>query len=133
MCGTCRLRSTAQVFGEHACFLRQPAVPLSKLIFFKTVILPFSSEKGEEGEIYGKSNMETYITMCKIDSQWEFAVWVSFAGGLAVKNPAAMQETWVRSLGQKDTLENEMATHSSILAWKIPWTEEPGIKTSQKH
>ena len=35
-------------------------------------------------------------------------------------------ETWVRSLGQKDPLEKEMATHSSILAWKIPWTEEPG-------
>ena len=36
------------------------------------------------------------------------------------------QETWVRSLGQGDLLEQEMATHSSILAWKIPWTEEPG-------
>ena len=38
----------------------------------------------------------------------------------------AMQETWVRSLGQEDPLEKEMATHSSILAWKIPWMEEPG-------
>ena len=37
-----------------------------------------------------------------------------------------MQETWVQSLGQKDPLEKEMATHSSILAWGIPWTEEPG-------
>ena len=37
-----------------------------------------------------------------------------------------MQETWVRSLGQEDPLEKEMATYSSILAWKIPWTEEPG-------
>ena len=37
-----------------------------------------------------------------------------------------MQETWVRSPGQEDPLEKEMATHSSILAWKIPWTEEPG-------
>ena len=37
-----------------------------------------------------------------------------------------MQEMWVRSLGQEDLLEKEMATHSSILAWKIPWTEEPG-------
>ena len=43
-----------------------------------------------------------------------------------VKNLAAMQETWVQSLGREDTLEEEMATHSSILAWKIPWTEEPG-------
>ena len=37
-----------------------------------------------------------------------------------------MQETWVRSLGWEDPLEKEMATHSSILAWEIPWTEEPG-------
>ena len=43
-----------------------------------------------------------------------------------VKNLPAMQDTQVRSLGQKDPLENEMATHCSILAWKIPWTEEPG-------
>ena len=46
-----------------------------------------------------------------------------------VKNPPAMQETqemWVKSLGQEDPLEKETATHSSILAWKIPWTEEPG-------
>ena len=39
-----------------------------------------------------------------------------------VKNPPAMQETWVQSLGGEDLLEKEMATHSSILAWKIPWT-----------
>ena len=43
-----------------------------------------------------------------------------------VKNLPAMQETWVRSLGQEDALEKGMATHSSILAWRIPWTEEPG-------
>ena len=43
-----------------------------------------------------------------------------------VKNPPAMQETWVCSLGQEDPLEKGIATHSSILAWRIPWTEEPG-------
>ena len=43
-----------------------------------------------------------------------------------VKNLPAMQETWVRLLGQEDPLEKEMATHSSILAWRIPWSEEPG-------
>ena len=43
-----------------------------------------------------------------------------------VKNLPAMQETWVRFLGWEDPLEKEMAIHSSILAWKIPWTEEPG-------
>ena len=42
------------------------------------------------------------------------------------KNPPAVLEMWVRSLGQEDPLEKEMATHSSILAWRIPWTEEPG-------
>ena len=43
-----------------------------------------------------------------------------------VKNPPAMQETWVGFLGQEDPLEKEMATYSSILAWRIPRTEEPG-------
>ena len=43
-----------------------------------------------------------------------------------VKNLPAMQETLVQSLGQEDPLEKGMATHSSILAWRIPWTEEPG-------
>ena len=44
----------------------------------------------------------------------------------AVKNLPAVQETWVGSLGQEDPMEKRMATHSSILAWRIPWTEEPG-------
>ena len=43
-----------------------------------------------------------------------------------VKNPPVMQETWVRSLGQEDPLEKEMAIHSSILTWRLPWTEKPG-------
>ena len=47
-------------------------------------------------------------------------------GGSVVKNPPAMQEIQVQSVGQEDPLEKEMATHSSILAWEIPWIEEPG-------
>ena len=43
-----------------------------------------------------------------------------------VKNPPAVQETWVPSLGWEDPLEKGTATHSSMLAWRIPWTEEPG-------
>ena len=43
-----------------------------------------------------------------------------------VKNPPAVQETWIRSLDREDSLEEGMATRSSILAWRIPWTEEPG-------
>jgi len=54
---------------------------------------------------------------------------MDFPVGSAVKNPPAMQEpqeTWVQFLGQEDPLEEGMASHSSILAWRIPWTEEPG-------
>ena len=55
---------------------------------------------------------------------------VGFPGGSAVKSLPAMwgtqQGPWVRSLGQEDPLKKEMATHSSIPAWKIPWTEETG-------
>ena len=54
---------------------------------------------------------------------------MGFPHGSAVKNPPAtqeLQETWVRSLGGEDPLEEGMATHSSSLAWRIPWTEEPG-------
>ena len=43
-----------------------------------------------------------------------------------VKDPPAMRETWVQPLGWEDPLERGMATHSSVLAWRIPWTEEPG-------
>ena len=49
-----------------------------------------------------------------------------FPGGSMGKNPPAMQETWVQSLDREDPLAEGMATHSSILAWRIPQTEEPG-------
>ena len=51
---------------------------------------------------------------------------IGLPGCSVVKNLPAMQETWVQSLGQDDPLRKEMATHSSILVWEIPWTEEPG-------
>ena len=51
---------------------------------------------------------------------------IGFPGGSVVKNLQGKQETQVQSLGWEDSLEKEMATDSSILAWKIPWTEEPG-------
>ena len=51
---------------------------------------------------------------------------LGFPDGIVVKNLPAKQETWVRSLSWDDPLEKEMATHASILAWRIPWTEEPG-------
>ena len=51
---------------------------------------------------------------------------MSFPGDSAVNNLPAMQETRVQSVGREDTLENDIATHSNMLAWEIPWTEEPG-------
>ena len=51
--------------------------------------------------------------------------WASLVAQM-VKRLPAMRETWVQSLGQKDPLEKEMASYSSTLAWKIPWTEDPG-------
>ena len=53
-------------------------------------------------------------------TRWAFLV------AQTIKHLPVMQEIWVQSLGQEDTLEKEMATHSSTLAWKVPWTEEPG-------
>ena len=52
-------------------------------------------------------------------------MWASLVAQ-TVKNPPAMQEVWVQSLCWENPLEKEMATHSGILAWRIPWTEEPG-------
>ena len=57
---------------------------------------------------------------------------MDFTSGSVVKNLPAKQETWIQSLGWKDPLEKEMATHSSILAQEIPWTEEPGSLQSMR-
>ena len=54
------------------------------------------------------------------------SVSLDFPDSSVVKNPPTMQETWVQFLGQEDPMEKEMATHSSILAWEITWTEDPG-------
>ena len=58
--------------------------------------------------------------------RWNLWAERGFPGGSVVKNPPTMQETWVQSLGQEDPLEQGMATHSSVLDWRIPWTEKPG-------
>ena len=55
--------------------------------------------------------------------------WASLVAQM-VKNPPTMWGTWVQSLGQADPMEKEMATHSSTLAYRIPWTEEPGVPLS---
>ena len=61
-----------------------------------------------------------------IEYLWQkvYSKWASLIAQ-SVKNLPAMQKTWVQFLGREDPLEKEMATHSSILAWRIPWTEEP--------
>ena len=51
-------------------------------------------------------------------------IW-GFTGGSVVKNPPAIQQAWVQYLDQEDFLGKEIATHSSVLAWEIPWTESP--------
>ena len=61
-----------------------------------------------------------------IRGDYEAIVTRTFLVAQTVKRLPAVQETWVRSLGREDLLEKEMATHSSTLAWKTPWTEEPG-------
>ena len=60
------------------------------------------------------------------DVKTDSIIYGSFPFGSVVRNPPAMQEMRIQSLGQEDPLEKEMATHFSILAWEIPWTEEPG-------
>ena len=67
---------------------------------------------------------ELYIYICLCVCIYTY-IWASLIVQL-VKSLPAMQETQVRFLGQEDPLEKKMATHSGILAWKIPWTEEPG-------
>ena len=65
---------------------------------------------------------------CWIRAEDGNKIWLTVASLVAqrLKRLPAMQETWVQSLGREDPLEKEMATHSGILAWRIPWTEEPG-------
>ena len=63
-------------------------------------------------EILMFRKLETLLSLC-----------MDFPGGAVVKNPPTVQETWVQSLGWKDPLEKGMTTHSSILAWRISWTD----------
>ena len=73
------------------------------------------------------SETRCYLPLTERFSDLPNITWVGFTWvAQTVKYLPAMWETWVRSLGQEDPLEKEMATHSSILAWRIPGTEEPG-------
>ena len=72
-----------------------------------------------------KSNTVLKINAPYSDNRTLNILWPSLVAQ-KVKNLPVVQETWVWSLGQEDPLEEEMATHSNIFAWRIPWTEEPG-------
>ena len=78
--------------------------------------------------IYGVAQSRTWLKWLSSSSSSSVYVYSTSASQVAqrLKHLPAMWETWVQSLGQEDPLEKEMATHSSILAWRIPWTEEPG-------
>ena len=90
-------------------------------------------------DTWREQHRDIHITICKIGRWWEFAVWLrEFKPGLwkprrvgcaslvaqLVKNLPAVRETWVQFLGWEDARENETATYSSILAWRIPWAVE---------
>ena len=76
-----------------------------------------------------KKLRSSYLTCNRLISSFDF----HFPGGSVIKNPLQeTQETRVQSLSQEDPLEEEMATHSSITAWEIPWTEEPGRLQSSR-
>ena len=83
---------------------------------------------GTDHEIQLKSDdkiihPDVRLPRCKPSSE-------GFPGGSVVKNSAAVQEMQIQSLGREDPLEEEMATHCTILAWEIPWTEEPEVLQS---
>ena len=75
---------------------------------------------GDPGSIPGSERFPGEGLGYPLQYSWAFLV------AQMVKNLSAMWEAWIQSLGQKDLLEKKMATYSSILAWRIPWTEEPG-------
>ena len=81
---------------------------------------------GDSGSISGTGTSPGEV----IDYPLQYS-WASLMAQM-VKNPPAMWETWVKSLGWEDPLEEGMATHSSILSWRIPWTEEPGTLQSMR-
>ena len=74
-----------------------------------------------------ESNLDFLSAYCKCSGSYTFrCIHIPLGDLVKMQNLLLRRQRWVRFLGQEDPLEKEMATHSSILAWKIPWTEEPG-------
>ena len=107
-------------------------------IFYKSTKLHGKSShlwRREGNMIMGKS-FKSFCNIFTASSGWWIhkiitvnSLYKGFPDGSLVKNSPAMQEMWVQPLGQEDPLEKGVATHSSILAWGIPWTEKPGGPT----
>ena len=93
------------------------------LVTPRTVACQAPLSMGFSRQEYWSGNLPLYICVCVYICIYIY-IWASFVAQ-SVKNLPAVQETWVWSLGWEDSLEKEMATHSSILAWKISWTQEP--------
>ena len=100
----------------------------SAFCFPENTYIPFDHPKLSKTNLHfillrlPESPLENYV----IKADWGLLLSYLCFGGSEVKRLPTMRETWVRSLGWEDLLEKAMATHSSSLAWKIPWTEEPG-------
>ena len=75
-------------------------------------------------ELFSADDVNANRFKCVFTGVFAGGPWASLVAQRLKRLPP-MQETWVRSLGREDPLEKEMATHSSILAWRIPWTEKP--------
>ena len=86
----------------------------------------------QSNQTMSRRSKQTFLQRRHTDGQWVHEKMLNITNYWAslvaqrVKCLPAMWEIWVQSLGQEDPLEKEMATHSSVLAWKIPWTEKPG-------
>ena len=76
------------------------------------------------------THMHVYMRMSNRYMLTCIYTYMDFPGGSVVKKPPAMEEICMRSLGWEDSLERDVATHLSILAWKILWTEEPGVRVA---
>ena len=84
------------------------------------------SDNDKETSYFRKLGRSTYFPNSSQSFSFHLiSYWASLVAQM-VKSLPAVQDTWVQSLGSEDPLEKGMATHSSILAWRIPWTEEPG-------
>ena len=108
-------------FGNH-CFSSRQCIPVYTILNFLTCRTSYcrSPQVWQAGG-WGREGLGVWV------EQMQISLYRMGASPMAeqVKNPPTIQETRVQSLGQKDPLEEGMATHSSILAWRISWTEEP--------